>query len=236
MARLKRVVLDRLIRYYRYLAEFAAKQPARTVTSAQIGRALDVDPSQVRKDFAAVGLVGMSRVGYEVCEVCRAIRTVVGFDQPYTAVLVGAGQLGGAIMAYPEFDRYGLRIIAAFDVDPFKVGRRIAGHTIEPIDELPSFVADHHVRLAILVTPVEVAQPLADLLVACGVEAIWNFTPTRLDVPPAVLARNERFSVGLGEIAYHLSQARRPAGPRTGGIRRDCKRPDPFLDTARRHA
>ncbi len=212
MARLKRVVLDRLIRYYRYLAEYVARQPAKTVTSAQIGRALDVDPSQVRKDFAAVGLVGMSRVGYEVCEICRAIRTVVGFDQPYTAVLVGAGQLGGAIMAYPEFERYGLRIVAAFDVDPFKVGRRIAGRTIEPIDEMRSFVAEHHVRLAILATPEEVAQPLADLLVACGVEAIWNFTPTRLHVPAAVLARNERFSVGLGEIAYHLRSGAAPRG------------------------
>jgi redox-sensing transcriptional repressor len=212
MARLKRVVLDRLIRYYRYLVEFVVRQPVKTITSAQIGRALDVDPSQVRKDFAAVGLVGMSRIGYEVCEVCRAIRTVVGFDQPYTAVLVGAGQLGGAIMASQEFERYGLRIIAAFDVDPFKIGRRIGGHTIEPIDDLPQFVAANQVRLAILATPVEVAQPLADLLAACGVEAIWNFTPTRLAVPPGVLARNERFSVGLGEIAYHLShsQGRRP--------------------------
>ncbi len=213
MARLKRVVLDRLIRYYRYLAEFVVRQPVKTVTSAQIGRALDVDPSQVRKDFAAVGLVGMSRIGYDVCEVCRAIRTVVGFDQPYTSVLVGAGQLGSAVMAYPEFERYGLRIIAAFDVDPFKIGRRVGGHTIEPIDDLRQFLADHDVRLAILATPVEVAQPLADLLVACGVEAIWNFTPTRLTVPAGVLARNERFSVGLGEIAYHLSRARRGPPP-----------------------
>lgn len=214
MARLKRVVLDRLVRYYRYLAEYVVKQPANTITSAQIGRALDVDPSQVRKDFAAVGLVGMSRIGYEVCEVCRAIRTVLGLDQPFPAVLVGAGQLGGAIMAYPEFERYGLRIVAAFDVDPFKVGRRIGGHTIEPIDELRAFVAEREVRLAILATPVEVAQPLADLLVACGVEAIWNFTPTRLSVPPGVLARNERFSVGLGEIAYYLKGSRHSARPR----------------------
>jgi len=225
MARLKRVVLDRLIRYYRYLVEFVVRQPAKTITSAQIGKALDVDPSQVRKDFAAVGLVGMSRIGYDVCEVCRAIRTVVGFDQPYTAVLVGAGQLGSAVMAYPEFERYGLRIIAAFDVDPFKIGRRIGGHTIEPIDDLREFVATHEVRLAILATPVEVAQPLADLLAACGVQAIWNFTPTRLAVPAGVLARNERFSVGLGEIAYHLNRSR---GRQLPGARacREAARPE----------
>ncbi|MGD8320826.1 MAG: redox-sensing transcriptional repressor Rex, partial [Gemmatimonadota bacterium] len=182
MARLKRVVLDRLVRYYRYLAEFVAPNSANTITSARIGTALDVDPSQVRKDFSAVGLVGVSHVGYDVCEACRAIRTALGFDRPYSAVLLGAGKLGSAILEYHEFERYGLHIAAAYDVDPFKVGRRISGHTIQPIDDLPLFVKKNRVRLAILATPVEVAQPLTDLLVASGVTAIWNFTPTRLSV------------------------------------------------------
>lgn len=206
MPQLKRVVLDRLVRYYRYLSEFVAPQQVKTITSARIGAALNVDASQVRKDFSSVGLVGMSHVGYDVCEVCRAIRSALGFDQPYAAVLIGAGKLGSAIMEYHEFERYGLRIAAAYDIDPFKVGRRISGYTIQPIDELASFVREHDVRLAILTTPVEVAQPLADLAVACGVKAIWNFTPTRLRVPEGILARNERFSVGLGEIAYYLSE------------------------------
>jgi len=202
--RLKRVVLDRLIRYYRYLAEFTATHPVDTITSARIGAALDVDPSQVRKDFSAIGLVGMSRVGYEVCEVCRTIRTVVGFDATYEAVLVGAGRLGAAILAYPDFERYGLRIIAAFDVDPFKVGRRVNGRTIEPMDELPGFIRERDVVMAILATPAQAAQPMAEFLVALGVRAIWNFTPVRLTVPEGVLSRNERLSAGLAEIAYHL--------------------------------
>jgi redox-sensing transcriptional repressor len=202
MARLRRVTLDRLIRYYRYMVEVTEERSVTTITSARIGAALDVDPSQVRKDFAAVGLVGMSRVGYDVCEVCRTIRTTLGFDRPYEAVLVGAGNLGRAILAYPEFQRYGLRIVAAFD--PFKVGRRIEGHTILPIRELSSFVASHGILLAILAIPRRAAQPLADLVVSCGVTAIWNFSPARLEVPRGVLARNERFSAGLGEVADHL--------------------------------
>jgi redox-sensing transcriptional repressor len=206
VARLKRVVLDRLIRYYRYLVEIVAKENPRTITSAQLSEAMGVDASQVRKDLAAVGLVGLSRVGYEVCEACRAIRTVVGFDRPYTAVLIGAGQLGGAILSYPEFERYGLRIVAAFDADAFKVGRRIGGHAILPIDELSSFVAEQRIRLAILAIPGGAAQELTDIVVQAGVQAIWNFTPARLAVPAGVLARNERFSSGLGEIAYHLGQ------------------------------
>ena len=211
MARLKRVVLDRLIRYYRFLAEVSNGKPADTITSSKIGAALDVDPSQVRKDFGTVGLIGMSRVGYDACEICRTIRTVVGFDRPYGGVLIGAGKLGGAILASAEVDRYGLRIVAAFDSDPFKVGRRIEGVTILPIRVLATYVMEHQVRLAILTIPPGAAQPLADLLVSCGVEAIWNFTPARVEVPRGVLVRNQRLTAGLGEIAYHLKGPRRAA-------------------------
>ncbi|MCG6988545.1 MAG: redox-sensing transcriptional repressor Rex [Gemmatimonadetes bacterium] len=209
MARLKRVVLDRLIRYYRFLADVSDGRRADTVTSSRIGAALEVDPSQVRKDFGTVGLIGMSRVGYDACEVCRTIRTVVGFDRPYGGVLIGAGKLGGAILASAEVDRYGLRIVAAFDSDPFKVGRHIEGVTILPIRVLATYVMEHQIRLAILTIPPSAAQPLADLLVSCGVEAIWNFTPARLEVPRGVLVRNQRLTAGLGEIAYHLKGPRR---------------------------
>jgi redox-sensing transcriptional repressor len=208
VARLKRVVLDRLIRYYRYLADLYDREPLPTITSARIGGALDVDPSQVRKDFGAVGLVGMSNVGYEVCEVCRGIRSALGFDEPYTGVVIGAGKLGGAILASSEFQRYGLHIIAAFDSDPFKVGRRIGHHPILPVEQLPDFMRHEGARLTILAVPRDVAQPLADLVVLLGTEAIWNFTPTRLSVPPEVLVRNERISDGLAEIAHHLHLAR----------------------------
>ncbi len=207
--RLRRVVLDRLIRYYRYLVDLSAGQPVQTITSGRIGAALDVDPSQVRKDFAAVGLVGMSRVGYDACEVCRTIREVVGFDRNYDAVLVGAGKLGVAILSHPDFERYGLRIVGAFDIDAFKVGRRINGHTILPMDELPSLVRDQCIRMGILATPARATQAMADFLVALGVRALWNFTPVRLSVPEGVVARNERLTTGLAEIAYHLSSLER---------------------------
>jgi redox-sensing transcriptional repressor len=218
VARLRRVVLDRLIRYYRYLAELTARESVETITSAHLGAALDVDPSQVRKDFGSVGLVGMSHIGYDVCEACRAIRMTVGFDRPYTALLIGAGKLGSAVLASAEFERYGLRIVAVFDADPFKVGRRIEGFTIMPMDQLTTFIGEHGIRLAILATPGEAAQELADTLVDQGIRAIWNFTPTRLSVPKGVLARNERFSIGLAEIAYHLKAGGR-RGPPTGECR-----------------
>jgi len=202
--RLKPIVLERLIRYYRFLAERVAKRPTETVTSAQLGHALGVDASQVRKDFGAIGLAGVSRVGYDTCEVCRTIRTVLGFDEEYEAVLVGAGNLGGALLAYTGFARYGLRVVAAFDSDPTKVGQRIAGYVIQPVAQLRPFIEQHRIEVAMLTTPVDAAQRLAELVTLAGVKAIWNFTPTHLDVPDHVLTRNEHISVGLAEIAYHL--------------------------------
>ncbi|MFO8174712.1 MAG: redox-sensing transcriptional repressor Rex [Gemmatimonadota bacterium] len=206
MEPLRRVVLERLIRYYRYLSELTSKRTVETVTSAQLGAALDIDPTQVRKDFGAIGLMGISRVGYETCEVCRAIRNVFGFNRPYSAVLLGAGHLGTALLQYKGFSRYGLRIVAAFDKDPGKVGTEIAGIPVNSIQGLKSYVEDHQIRMAILTTPVQVSQSITDLLAEAGVKAIWNFSPTRLQAPPDVLIRNEHISLGLAQVAYHLNR------------------------------
>ena len=206
MARLRRLVLHRLMSYYRLLSEWTARKPVQTVTSAQIGKALDIDPTQVRKDLGAIGAIGMGRVGFEVCEVCRSIRVVLGFDHGYEAVLIGAGHLGGALLAYSGLARYGLQIVAAFDNDKRRIDGKIAGCTIKSMRAMKPFIKRRKIRLAILTTPGEVSQKLTDRLVSAGVKAIWNFTPTRLTVPSGVLVRDEHISTGLSEIAYHLKQ------------------------------
>jgi len=121
-------------------------------------------------------------------------------------VLIGAGHLGGALLAYSGFARYGLDIVAAFDNDKRRIGGKVAGCTVKSMRALNPFVKRREIRLAILTTPVEVSQELADRLVSVGVKAIWNFTPNRVTVPPGVLVRNQHISVGLSEIAYHLRQ------------------------------
>lgn len=210
VARLRRLVLERLMRYYRFLSEGRGRRPSPAVTSAEIATALDIDPTQVRKDLGAIGLLGMGRVGFDACEICRAIRVVLGFDQPYRAVLIGAGHLGTALMAYARFSQYGLDVAAAFDTDPRKIGRLLAGRRVRSTRAFPAYVARHGIRLAILTTPVEVSQKVTDRLVGVGIEAIWNFTPTRLMVPANVFVRNEHISLGLSELAYHLTH--RPPG------------------------
>ena len=203
---LRPVVLERLIRYYRFLTEVTARKNVDTITSAQLGSVLDIDPTQVRKDFGAIGLMGISRVGYEVCEVCRAIRLVFGFDDPYAAVLIGAGHLGNALLSYPGFARYGLEIVAAFDSDPDKTGTAIKDVAVQGIRSMKPFIRRHGIRLAILTTPVAVSQTITDRLVSSGIKAIWNFSPTQPTVPSNVLVRNEHISRGLAEIAYHLKR------------------------------
>ena len=212
MSGLKRLVLERLMRYYRFLSESSARKSVHTVTSAEIADALDIDPTQVRKDLASIGLLGMGHVGFDVCEVCRAIRVGLGFDERYDAVLIGTGHLGSALLAYPGFAKYGLHIVAAFDDDKRRIGEKIAGCTIKPVSVMTRVVKGRGIRLAILTTPADVSQQLTDRLVAAGVKAIWNFTPARLTVPSDVLVRSEHISIGLSEIAYHLKEEPAPVG------------------------
>ncbi len=205
MARLRRLVLERLMRYYRFLSEGTGKTRFQTITSAQVAEALDIDATQVRKDFGAIGLLGLGHVGFDACEVCRAIRVVLGFDREFDGILVGTGHLGGALLAYGGFARYGLRVVAAFDNNEQRIGTKVAGFTVKSMRAMKPFIGRHGIQVAILTTPVEVSQMLTDRLVDAGVLAIWNFTPTRLQVPSEVLVRNEHISMGLAEIAYHLS-------------------------------
>jgi len=149
-------------------------------------------------------------VGFDVCEICRAIRVVLGFDQAFDAVLIGTGHLGGSLLAYSGFAAgfasYGLHVVAAFDNDERKVGRTITGLTVRPMKGMTAFVRSRNIPLAIITVPADVAQKIADRLISAGVTAIWNFAPTQLIVPDNVLVRNEHISRGLSEIAYHLKQ------------------------------
>jgi redox-sensing transcriptional repressor len=204
VTRLRRLVVERLMRYYRFLSDSNIKRVGPAVTSAQIAAALDIDPTQVRKDLGSIGIVGMGRVGFETCEVCRSIRSALGFDQQIDGVLVGAGRLGSALLKYQGFSRYGLEIVAAFDADKKLIGRKVGACVIKPMQALRPFIEKHQIQLVILTTPAAVSQKLADRLVELPVKAIWNFSPVRLVVPPSILVRDEHISLGFAEIAHHL--------------------------------
>lgn len=201
-----KLVLERLMRYHRFLTEARGRKASPTVTSAEIAAALDIDATQVRKDLGTIGLRGTGRVGFDATEVVQRIRQVLAFDRTHLAILVGAGHLGGALMAYVGFARYGLRIVTAFDNDEAKAGQEIAGCTVRHTRGMRAFIQRHRIRLAVLTTPAPASQKVADRLVAAGITAIWNFSPARLSVPPGVFVRNEHISLGLSELAFHLRE------------------------------
>jgi redox-sensing transcriptional repressor len=191
--------------YHRFLADPKRRTSPDTVTSAEMAEAFDIDPTQVRKDLGAIGLRGRGRVGFPAEEAFARIHKVLGFDRTHLCIVVGAGHLGGALMAYSGFAQYGLRVVAAFDRDPEKIGKEIAGCQVRHPRSMRAFIVRHRIRLALLATPADAAQAACDRLVAAGITAIWNFAPVRLTVPRGVCVRNEHISLGLSQIAHHLT-------------------------------
>lgn len=204
---LKHALLERLMHYYYYVTEKKAKNDGDAVSSQEIGSFLTMDDTLVRKDLAAIGVRGYPRVGFKAEEVKDAIRNVLGFDHTYKAVIVGAGRMGGALASYTDFSNYGLRVVAAFDLDPNKHGIFIGSTSVQSMENLEPVIEQHNVRLAILTVPAEPAQAIAERLVKAGVQAIWNFAPVTLTLPGDVVVRHEHISVGLAELAYHLKTA-----------------------------
>ena len=178
------------------------------MSSAEIAHVLGMDDTLVRKDLASIGVRGRPRVGFSTIELMEAVRLTLGFNDTYKAVIVGAGRLGGAIASYAGFAKYGLYIVALFDVDSERVGNVQGGVFVQPLENIETVIVRHDVHLAILTVPAEAAQPLADRMVAAGIRAIWNFAPSSLVVPPDVFVRHEHISIGLGELGYFLKQRR----------------------------
>lgn len=199
-----RLVLERLMRYHRFLTEGRGRAAPPKVTSAEIARALDIDPTQVRKDLGSIGVRGTGRVGFDAEDVVQAVRKVLSFDETHPAILVGAGHLGGALTAYAGFARYGLLIRAAFDNDREKTGHSIACCAVRHTRGMRAFIRKEGIRLAILTVPASAAQDVTNRLVDAGIKAIWNFSPTHLAVPPDVFVRNEHISLGLAELTFRL--------------------------------
>lgn len=181
--------LKRLPVYLNFLKQIKAGGLL-TISAPHMGRELNCDPTQVVKDLATTGVSGKPRVGYNIYEVIQAIESFLGFDRDNEAFLVGAGNLGRALISYPEFRNYGLKIIAAFDNDPEKIGRIDSGINVIHMDKFKDLTQRLKVQIAILTTPAAVAQTVSDHLVECGIKAIWNLTPARLSVPNGVVVQN----------------------------------------------
>lgn len=183
-------------------------QGVETVSSEEIAESVGVSSAQVRKDLAYFGEFGTRGVGYRVDELLGHLTKILGLDQQWNIVIVGAGKLGSALAVYQGFRERGFAIKAVIDNDPDRVGQRLTDLTVEPLDVLTNRVKDFGINIGIVTVPASAAQTVTDLLVDAGVGAILNFSPRVLKVPADIILRNVDLSVNLKVLSFNLSYRR----------------------------
>ncbi|MBT8487111.1 MAG: redox-sensing transcriptional repressor Rex [Phycisphaerales bacterium] len=175
------------------------------INSRQLGKVLDLTDAQVRKDLAYFGQFGHPGIGYDVEELITALRRILGVDHRWRAVIVGAGNIGRALMSYGRLRRRGFDVVAIFDADPTLVGTRIAETTVQPVEHLAAVVRRSDARIGLIAVPAESAQAVADALMDAGVQGILNFAPARLTVAKDVAIVSVDLSVSLEQLAFSIS-------------------------------
>ncbi len=206
--------IQRLPVYLRFLKEQQNRGEV-LVSCTRIAEELGQLSVQVRKDLAITDISGRPKVGYHIADLIEAIEGFLGWNTETTAYLIGVGSLGSAILGYDGFLEHGLRIVAAFDVDPHKIGRTV--HRC-PVLDVKSIVTDiqrdrtQPIDVGILTVPVAVAQESASLLLQVGVKAIWNYTPVRLDLPRNIICENVKLSASFAVLSSRLKQSSEAAG------------------------
>lgn len=190
-----------------YLRELRSglERGSATMSSKELGQSLGLTDAQVRKDLAIFGQFGQPGIGYPVGELIERLRRILGKDKQWNACIVGAGNIGRALMPYGRFRREGFDIVAIFDRDPEVIGTTIAGHRVRALDDLAPLVASRSIRIGIIAVPPEAAQATADRLVEAGVGGILNFAPRRLEVDDRVTVVNVDFTVALEQLAFQIS-------------------------------
>lgn len=195
--------ISRLFVYLRELTELE-KMNIRTISSAELGERTNLSDAQVRKDLGYFGQFGVSGSGYNTHELKAALENILGKDKTWNVAVIGAGNLGLALLTYPGFKEHGLNIMAAFDSDPKKIDKQIGDITIQSIDELPKVIADKKISIAIIAVPAKSAQGVAEKLINAGVECILNFAPTALMLPENVKVKDVDLSRELETLSYFL--------------------------------
>jgi len=182
---------------------FSLEQGRNNISSRDLANFVGVNPWQIRKDFSYFGEFGTPGVGYNVEKLAKEIKKILKLDIIQKVALVGAGNLGSAVLAYTGFRIYGFDIAAAFDADPKKVGRKIKDIAIEAVSNLPT-LRKRGINLAIIAVPRGAAQQTADALVKAGVKGILNFSPCYITVPKKVKVITIDIAMDLARLPYYM--------------------------------
>ena len=194
----------RLSLYLRFLDDFEG-QGVETVSSEALAQRGGTTSAQVRKDLSFFGSFGKRGLGYYVPELAQRLRQILGLGRRYRVAMIGAGKIGSALVQYRGFTQRGFDIVAIFDNDPSKIGTQWNGLTVLPIDRLEQELKSQQVDMAVLVTPGDAAQSVAERVVGQGVKAILNFAPIQLNVPDDVVVKTVYQALELETLSYALT-------------------------------
>lgn len=200
-----RVSAGRLSLYLRCLDTWRRAQRL-TASSRDLATTLNIGDAQVRKDLSMLGHLGRRGVGYNIVELIAAIRSTLGIDREWPAVLIGVGNLAKALLKYRGFAERGFRIVGLFDADDHKIGQKVDGLRVQPMSDLAKQCADLHAAIGIIAVPSEVAQDIADQLVAAGIRGVLNFAPVVLRLPDHVRLVSVDLTIQLEQLAFLIER------------------------------
>ena len=197
-------VIKRLPRYHRFLGELLRDGRGR-ISSSELSKIMGVTASQIRQDLNCFGGFGQQGYGYNIEYLYGKISELLGVDEGYTAVIVGAGNLGKALAASRMFERRGVKKLALFDVDKSIIGTEIYGLPVYSIDDLHDFCAENKVDIGVLTVPKDAAHGVASTLILAGVRGIWNYSSTELEIPECgIIIENIHLGDSLMTLCYEI--------------------------------
>lgn len=193
-------VIRRLPKYYRYVSELMESGVSR-ISSYELSKLTGFTASQIRQDLNNFGGFGQQGYGYSLDVLKEELGKILGLEDGYQSIIIGAGNLGQAIANYRNFEVGGFKTMTLFEKNPKLIGLKIRDIEIRDIDEMEEFSKNNKIDIAIITTSKEQAQEVAELVIKCGIKAIWNFAPIDLKVEDDVIVEN----VDLNESLYTLS-------------------------------
>src|SRR5690554_1658194 len=194
-------VIKRLPKYYRHLAELLRNDVDR-VSSKELSEKIGFTASQIRQDFNCFGGFGQQGYGYNVSELKKELIKILGLDKRYNLIVIGAGNMGQALANYVAFEKESFYIRALFDINPKLIGMTIRDIKIYDLDYLEEYIKMNPTDIAVITTPRQEAQAIADRLVTSGIKGIWNFAAVDIEVPQDVVVENAHISDSLFTLSF----------------------------------
>ena len=202
---ISQAVIGRLPRYFRYLGELKDEGVER-ISSQELSELMHVTASQIRQDFNNFGGFGQQGYGYNVEFLYKEIGKILGLDKTHHLIIIGAGNLGQALGNYMNFERRGFLLKGIFDKNPALYGKKVREIEVQPMEKVEEFVRENEVDIAVLTIPKTSAVEVAEILVANGIKAIWNFAHVDLNVPEGIQVENVHLSDSLMKLSYNLER------------------------------